>query len=94
MLSFEWKDYIEVSNSWISFYAWKKKNDPPIVHMVDAKSSSAHKNSWTTGDGTKIETTSTFPPYKGILLGEAGSSTKFIPLVLKDDFSLGIDGRI
>ena len=67
-LYLEWKDYMEVSNSWISIYAWKKLKDPSIVHMTDAESSSAQKHSWTTCDGTKLETTSTFPPYKGILL--------------------------
>ena len=85
---------MEIKNSWISFYAWRKLKDPPTVYMADAESSSAQRHLWTTCDGSKIETTSTFPPYKGILLGEVGSSTKAIPLVLKDDSSLGIDGRI
>ena len=34
------------------------------------------------------------PPYKGILIGEVGSSEKAVPLIIKDDYSLGIYGRI
>ena len=61
--------------------------------MADVESSSA-KHSWTTTDGSKIETSTTFPPYKGIVLGEAQNSAKAIPLVIKDDNALGIDRRI
>lgn len=68
--SLEWKNYMEETNSWISFYVW------------------------TSCDGSKLETNTTFPPYKGIMLGEASNSSKAIPLVLKDDLALGIDGRI
>lgn len=62
--------------------------------MTDAASSSTTQHSWYALDSSKIETSSTFPPYKGIILGEAQNSTKAIPLVLKDDNALGIDGRI
>ena len=61
--------------------------------MANVESSST-KHSWTTIDGSKIETPTTFPPYKGIVLGEAQNSAKAIPLAIKDGSALGIDCRI
>lgn len=61
--------------------------------MADVESSSA-KRAWTAIDGSKVENPTTFPPYKGIMLREAQNSAKAIPLVLKNDNSLNIDGRI
>lgn len=49
---------------------------------------------WIVCDGSKLETNTKFPPYKGIMVGEARNSSKAIPLVLKDYLMLGIDGTI
>ena len=40
-LSLEWKKYMEETNSWISFYIWKKLKEQPKLHMAYAKTSSA-----------------------------------------------------
>ena len=64
------------------------------ITMTDTVSYSIAQHSWTAIDGSKVETTTTFPPYKGIILGEAQNSIKSIALVLKDDNALRIDGRI
>lgn len=57
-------------------------------------SSSSTKHAWTALDGSKVETPSTFPPYKGIIIRESQNTGKTIPLVQKDDNALGIDGRV
>jgi len=62
--------------------------------LTGSSSSSINKNAWTTLDGSRIETPSTFPPYKGIIIQENQNAAKAIPLVQKDDNALGIDGRI
>ena len=62
--------------------------------MNDTASSTSAQHSWFALDFSKIETSSTFPPYKGIILGEAQNSAKAIPLIFKDDNALGIDVRI
>ena len=64
------------------------------VLITNIASSTSTQHSWSALDGSKIETSSTFPPYKGIILGEAQNSAKAIPLVLMDDNALGSDGRI
>ena len=94
ILSQEWKKFMDKSNSWISFYVWKNMKQTENVLMNDTAASTTTQHSWSALDGSKIETSSTFPPYKGIILGEAQKSEKAIPLVLKDDNALGIDGRI
>lgn len=71
----------------------KKKLQSIDLHMENAESCST-KHTWTIIDGRKIETPTTLPPYKGILIGESQNSVKAIRLVLKDDNHLGIDDRI
>lgn len=93
-MSQEWKIFMQKTKTWISFYVWKDMNQSENVLMTDAASSSTVQHSWSALDGSKIETSSTFPPYKGIILGEAQNSAKAITLILKDDNALGIDGRI
>ena len=73
---------MDSSNQWISFYTWKKIAELESVMMTYTVSSSTAQHSWNTLDRSKVETNTTFPPYKGIILGEAQSSTKAIPLVL------------
>lgn len=55
---------------------------------------SVNKHAWTALDGSQVETPSTFPPFKGIVIGENHNAAKGIPLVQKDDNALGIDRRI
>lgn len=45
-------------------------------------------------DRSKVETPTTFPPYKGIVIGENKNAAKAIPLMQKEDNALGIDGCI
>lgn len=85
-LDVEWKDYMDSNNQWISFYLWKKIIvESETVMMTNTVSTPTTQLSWTTLDGSKVETNTTFPPYKSIILGEAQSFAKTIPLVLKDD---------
>lgn len=93
-LAEDWKRYMEVNNSWISFYEWKKNVSPLSMLTGSSYSSSVNKHAWTALDGTRIETPSTFPPYIGIIIGENQNVAKVIPFVQKDDNALGIDGRI
>ena len=86
--------YMDSKNLWIYFYVWKNIIELEYVTVTNTVSSSTNQHSSTTIDGSKVETTTTFPRYKGIILGDAHSSAKAIPLVLKDDNSLGIDGKI
>lgn len=79
---------------WISFYSWKDKIAPINVFTGTTSSSMIDKHGWTALDGSKLETPTTFPPYKGIISGENLNAAKAIPLVQKDDNALGIDGRI
>lgn len=81
------------NNTWLSFYEWKRKQENIDVQMANVESPSA-KHSWTSTNGSKIETSTTFLPYKGIVLGETQNSSKAIPLVLEDAGTLGISGRI
>ena len=91
-LADEWKEYMEKKNVWISFYVWLKAKDSEAVLKTDSASTSSH--SWSAIDGRKIETTTTFPPFKGIVLGEGQHSTKAYPLIQKDESAIGVEGRI
>ena len=91
-LSKEWKQYMEIKNVWISFYSWKRLKQSETVLMTNSTASSSH--SWIAIDGSRIETTTTFPNFKGIVLGGAQHSAKAFPLVQKDDSALGVEGRI
>lgn len=83
---------MDCTNTWISFYVWLEKTKQQMILMIDESTSSQH--SWIALYGLNIETPTTFPPYKGIMLGERQNSSKAILLVLKDDSASGIDGRI
>ena len=74
------------------FLCLENKKQSETVLMNDYASSSKH--SWSSIDGSSIETTTTFPPFKGIVIGEAPNSAKAIPLVQKDDNAHGIDNKI
>ena len=82
------------NNEWIYFYSWKKIFEVEVVMMTNTATPSTTQHSWIAMDGSKVETSTTFPPFKGIMLGEAQSFAKAIPLVIKYDNALGIDGRI
>ncbi len=82
-------------DSWISFYEWKKQEENMDVEMISTKSSSpSSKHQWAPSDDTNIESSSTFPPYKGIILEDTGKVGRAVPLALINDFALGIDGRV
>lgn len=89
----DWKHYIEMNNTWISFYSWKD-NIASLNVFTSSTSASTSKHAWTALDGSKVETPTTFPPYKGIVIEENQNVAKAIPLVQKDDNALGIDVRI
>ena len=76
-----------------SFYEWKKNVSPENV-LTSSSSCSVNKHAWTALDRSRVETPSTFPPYRGIIIVENHNAAKAIPLVQKDDNALGIDGRI
>ena len=80
-LTSQWKEYMTERNIWISFYSWKKAKESEVILMTDSASSSGH--SWTTIDGNKDETSTSFPPFKGIVLGEGQNSANAYPLVQK-----------
>lgn len=88
-LANEWKKYMEKKEIWISFYSWKKVRESETVLMTYSASSSSH--SWSAIDGSKIETSTTFPPFKGIVLGEGQHSAKAYPLIQKDDTAAMIE---
>jgi len=81
----DWKHYMEMNNTWISFHSWKD-NISPINVFTGLTSTSASKHAWTALDGSKVETPTTFPPYKRIVIGENQNAAKAIPLVQKDEF--------
>ena len=91
-LANEWKAFMEKENVWISFYSWKKAKESDNVLMNDSTSSSSH--SWTATDGSKIETSTSYPPFKSIVLGEGHNSANAYPLVQKDTAAVGAEGRI
>lgn len=93
-LAEEWKHYMEVNNSWISFYSWEDNIAPINVLTGSSSTTSVNKHAWTALDGNKVETPSTFPPFKGIVIGGNKNVAKSTPMVQKDDNALGIDGRI
>jgi len=64
-LSREWKTYMHKNNVLFSFYEWKRKQENTDVQMEDDESSLV-KHSCTIIDGSKIETPTTFPPYKAL----------------------------
>lgn len=76
----DWKHYMEMNNTWISFYSWKY-NISPLNVFTGSTSTSASKHAWTALDGSKVETPTTFPPYRGIVIGENQNAAKAIPLV-------------
>ena len=88
----EWKSYLEEEKIWISFYSWKKKMESDVVLMADSVASSSQ--SWTAPDGSRIETSTTYPPFKSIVLGEGQSSAHAYPLVQRDNAAMGTEGRI
>lgn len=69
---------MDKTSSLIYFYVWKINAQSENMLMTDTTSSSSAKHSWTTLDGNKVETPSTFPPYKDIILGENQNTAKAI----------------
>jgi hypothetical protein len=77
----------------------KKFLKKQFVQMMDSekgKGPEIHKHKWKTIYGQQIESASTFPPFKIIMLEEEEKQSKAIPLVLarEDSQMSSIDKRI
>jgi hypothetical protein len=88
-LAKQWKEYMQQKDSWISFYEWKTKIEQQSVQMMEGEKSKktiseieSPRHKWKILDGQGIESTSTFPPFRGIVLEEEDIQSKSIPLVL------------
>lgn len=81
-LAEDWQHFMEMNNTWISFYSWKD-NISPLNVFTGSTNTSANKHAWIALDGAKVETPSTFPLFKGIVIRENQNAAKAIPLVQK-----------
>jgi hypothetical protein len=69
----------------------------PIVQMVGESSESpSPKHKWKSIDGSIVESNSTFPPFKGIVLEDNAKQVRAIPLLLSEEAIQlsGIDKRV
>lgn len=82
---------MEERKTWIYFYSWKKVKESEVVLMNEPTSSIGH--SWTKIDGSKLETATIYPPFKGIVLGEGKNSANAYPIVQKENL-VGIERRV
>lgn len=55
---------------WISFYEWYRLSQKEVIQMMSAKESVSTKHKWKAVDGQTTEIDFSFPPFKGIILGE------------------------
>ena len=70
-------------NCWISFYEWKNSTKAQNVQMMAfGKEVENPKHKWKSVDGQQLESSSTFPAFKSLLLEEEEKHSKAIPLVL------------
>ena len=51
--------------------------------MLEAGSPSRHE--WKNLEGKPVESTSTFPPFKGIILEDGSKQARVVPLMLADE---------
>jgi hypothetical protein len=96
-LSKEWKDFMSEENSWISFFEWRKLQQNPMVQVVGESSEpTSSKHKWKSIDGSIVESNSTFPPFKGIVLEDNAKKAKAVLLLLSEEAIQlsGIDKRV
>ena len=90
-LAKEWQSYMNNQDCWISFYEWRKNiSEKQLVQMMDfekGKGIESPNNKWKSIDGQQLESTSTFPPFKSILLEKEEKQCKVVPLVLAKEES-------
>ncbi|MCQ5273484.1 hypothetical protein NE578_10685, partial [Schaalia odontolytica] len=69
--------YISEKDTWISFYEWKRITHNLEVQMMEGgETSPRHK--WKSLEGKTIESTSTFPPFKGIVLEDNNRQVRVV----------------
>jgi hypothetical protein len=95
-LSKDWKKYISDNNLWISFFEWRKLEQKAVVQMMGESSESSPKHKWKSIDGKILESNSTFPPFKRIVLEDNSKQVKAVPLLLFEEAIQlsGIDKRV
>jgi hypothetical protein len=95
-LSQDWQKYISDNNLWISFFEWKKLNQKAVVQMMGESSENPPKHKWKSIEGQTVESNSTFPPFKGIVLEDNNRQVKAVPLLLSEEAIQlsGIDKRV
>ena len=91
ILAKEWQSYMNDQDCWIFFYEWKKNvSERQLVQMMDSekgKGIESPKHKWKSIDGKQLESNSTFPLFKSILLEEEEKQSKVVPLVLAKEES-------
>jgi len=95
-LSQNWQKYISDNNLWISFFEWKKSSQKAVVQMMGESSEIPPKHKWKSKEGQTVESNSTFPPFKGIILEDNNRQVKAVPLLLSEEaiHLFGIDRRV
>jgi hypothetical protein len=94
-LSKDWQNYISEKDTWISFYEWKRITHNLKVQMMEGgETSPRHK--WKSLEGQTVESTSTFPPFKGIVLEDNNRQVRVVPLVLAEEAIqlTGVDKKV
>ena len=84
-LSQEWQTFISEKNLWISFYVWRQKSQNPAVQMLEAGKESSSRHEWKNLERKLVESTSTFPPFKGIILEDGNKQVRAVPLMLANE---------
>ena len=84
-LSKDWQKYISHNNLWISFFEWRKLNQKVVFRMMGESSEIPPKHKWKSIEGHTVESNSTFPPFKGIVLEDNNKQVKAVPLLLSEE---------
>jgi hypothetical protein len=89
-------EIISDNNLWISFFEWRKLNQKAVVQMMGETSEISPKHKWKSIEGHTVESNSTFPPFKGIVLEDNNKQVKAVPLLLSEEAIQlsGIDKRV
>lgn len=93
-LASDWKEYMQKNECWLSFYSWKKSSQS-LASQVIGEPSDTPSHKWKTVDGTEIESKTTFPPFKSLVLESDSATAKAIPLLIDTGNQLsGIEKRV
>jgi hypothetical protein len=93
-LASDWKEYMQKNECWLSFYSWKKSSQS-LSSQVIGEPSETPSHKWKTVDGTEIESKTTFPPFKSLVLESESATAKAIPLLIDTGNQLsGIEKRV